>query len=231
MGNDIKPIAVAGIHEKFFNFLSESLKHIDQPAILDVGAGHGALSKTLYDAGFKVSACELFPELFQFEKVECKQADITKNLPYPDDSFDALIAVEVMEHIHDHEHFLQECHRVLKNNGFLFFSTPNILSLKSRMRFLFSGFVYSFGPLDHTRHDGMQHVASLTVDQYRNLAVRNGFRMESITIDKKQNSSKALIFLIPFIKLYCWLKPVDFKVHNQYKFLTGRKLFVRLFKI
>ncbi len=226
---EIKPIAIPGIHEKFYKYLISNLSNKNLK-ILDIGAGHGYLVKKLFDDGYDVSASDLFPEYYYFDKVECKKADITQKLPFEDKSFDVVIAVEVMEHIHDHSSFFSETHRILKDNGFLIFTTPNILSLKSRFRFLYSGFFYSFSPLDHSKNDGLQHLASLTVDQYTNIGIKNNFKNIEIEIDKKQSTSKILLFLVPMMKIYCWLKKIDYKVHNQIKFLTGRILFFKFMK-
>jgi len=226
----IKPIAIPGIHDKFYKHLKSLLKEYNKPALLDIGAGHGYLTKKLYDEGYDIHACDLFPEHFYFEKVNCKKVDLTHPLPYDDKSFDIVIAVEVMEHISVHEHFFSEAYRILKNGGTLIFSTPNILSLKSRFRFLFSGFFYSFNPLDYNRHDGLQHTASLTIDQYKYLAIKNQFTDIKVSYDKKQNSSLWLSVFIPFIWLYCKVKKISYPVHNKHSFLWGRVLFVNLRK-
>lgn len=194
--------------------------------ILEVGAGHGAFTELLYNDGFDVSACDLFPELFYLKEVECLKADVTKELPYSSDSFDVILAIEVMEHIHDHQVFFKEAARILKKNGMLLFSTPNILSLKSRIRFLYSGFFYAFKPLVHSQNDGLQHLSSLTADQYENLAVNSGFQKLEISIDKRQSTSRLLLFMVPFLWIYCKMKKIAYKVHNQKRFLVGRILFV-----
>ncbi len=227
MEKEVKPIAIPGIHKSFFKLFKKISAKYENPRVLEVGAGHGAFTKKLYDNKFDVSACDLFPDIFYFDKIECKFADITKSLPYPDNSFDIVTAVEVMEHIHDHTVFMKECNRVLKQGGILAVSTPNILSLKSRIRFLYSGFYYSFEKLDHNNTDGLQHLSSITIDQYANLGISTGFRTPEVHIDKKQSTSKIyLFFLYPLIRLYCKLKNIDYKTHNKIDFLTGRILFM-----
>ncbi len=227
---EIKPIAIPGIHARLYDYLMELLPKFEQPKILDIGAGHGYLVKKLHEAGYDIMASDLFPEYFYYDKIECQQADITKILPFNDNSFDVILAVELMEHVHDHEVFFKEANRILKKDGMLLFTTPNILSLKSRMRFLYSGFYYSFGPLDHQVNDGLQHKGSLTIDQYRNLSILSGFSSFNVSIDKRQSTSMWLSFLIPIMKLYCYLKKIDYNVHNQFDYLTGRVLFAKLVK-
>jgi hypothetical protein len=113
----------------------------------------------------------------------------------------------------------------LNPGGKLFLSTPNILSLKSRWRFLLGGFYYAFGPLDHQRHDGLQHVSSLTFDQFNYWGAKHGFGPAELAIDKKQKSSRWLGFIRPFQWLYLQIKGVK-PIHNQSKLLFGRLLFL-----
>jgi SAM-dependent methyltransferase len=223
--NEIKPIAMPGTHESFFKYFKHQNINLSIK-ILDVGAGHGAFTKKLHDIGYDISACDLFPEIFKFEKIECKKVDITKSFPYADDTFDLIIAIEVSEHILDHEVFFRELSRILKPNGQIYLSTPNILSLKSRVRFLFNGFYYSFGPLDLKNHDGLQHVASLTLDQYNYIAVKYGFHKAEFEIDRKQSTSKWLFLLLyPFLYFNTKLKKRS-TIHNRSKLLLGRLLFL-----
>jgi SAM-dependent methyltransferase len=225
MEKEIRPITMPGIHERFHVFFRKYASEFNKPKILEIGAGHGAFTEKLYKEGYDISACDLFPELFYFKEVECKKANLIKELPYNSGSFDIIVAVEVMEHIRDHEMIFRESNRVLKENGIFLFSTPNILSLKSRVRFLFSGFFYGFKPIIHTNNDGLQHLSSLTVDQYINLGLNSEFRNYDISIDKRQVTSRLYMILLPFLWIYCRLKKIDYSVHNSNIYLTGRILF------
>lgn len=221
---DIPAIAMPGTHERFWPFFE---REAGKPpvSVLDIGAGHGAFTKKLHEAGYQVSACDLFPEYYRYPEVPCSQVDITTGLPYADATFDMAVSIEVMEHIHDHEAFFREASRILKPGGKLLFSTPNILSLKARVRFLMTGFAYGFGPLDYQKHDGLQHVSSLTVDQYNFMAVKHGFHPGMVHIDREQKSSRWLLFLYPFIWLSTKRKRFP-TFHNSRKLLLGRLLFM-----
>ena len=50
-------------------------------------------------------------------------------LPFPDESFDRVVADSVLEHVADQQKALAQCYRVLTQSGRLFVSTPNRFSL------------------------------------------------------------------------------------------------------
>ena len=62
------------------------------------------------------------------ERSELSVADV-RSLPYPDDTFDVVVAVEVLEHIPDPEAGLAEAMRVLKPGGYAMTALPVQLPL------------------------------------------------------------------------------------------------------
>ncbi|MCK4912063.1 MAG: class I SAM-dependent methyltransferase [Thermodesulfovibrionales bacterium] len=223
----ISPLATPGIHGAFFKFVSAAAgARTPGPKVLEIGAGRGAFTKRLHEAGFDISACDISGEGFLYDKVPFTEANISQGLPYEDSSYGMVVAVEVMEHLFDHERIFSECARVLKEGGLFLISTPNILSLKSRMRFLLSGFHYSFKPLDLTSFDGMQHVSALSFDQYQYLARKYGFHARSISADKHQSTSRALSFLRPLLSLFSLMRGFDNTLHNNSTMLLGRTIFI-----
>jgi 2-polyprenyl-3-methyl-5-hydroxy-6-metoxy-1,4-benzoquinol methylase len=56
--------------------------------------------------------------------------------PMPDDTYDVIIAGEIIEHLVDTDRFAQETYRVLKPRGHLILSTPNLASWYNRIRLL-----------------------------------------------------------------------------------------------
>ena len=122
---------------------SESINH------LDVGAGNGELIKLIgSQVSTKPYACDYTEGLMELDGQSVDICDLNnQKLPYDDNTFDLVTFTEVIEHIENHRFTLSEIARVLKPGGFVILSTPNILNLKSRIRFLFCGFWNLFGPL------------------------------------------------------------------------------------
>jgi len=100
----IRPLTKPGVHEQFLNFFNERAE-LEGLKILDVGAGEGALTQKLHNMGHHMQACDYSPQAFKFTPVKCDEVDVTLPFPYADLSFDRVMALEVIEHILDHESF------------------------------------------------------------------------------------------------------------------------------
>jgi len=126
-------------------------------------------------------------------------------LPYDDDFFDAITFTEVIEHLEDHRKILKEINRVLKKDGILIVTTPNILNMKSRIRFLLVGFYNLFGPLhvkEGALHHGGGHINPLSYFYLAHSLLDADFEDIKLTFDKKQKTSVFLLFLLyPLILL------------------------------
>lgn len=184
----------------------KSLQH------LDIGSGHGDLI-TLLRAKTLVShsvACDYTSALMALPDVEVKVANLnTEPLPFADASFDLVTCTEVVEHLEHYRETLREIYRVLKPAGRLVVTTPNILNLKSRIRFLIFGFYNLFGPL-HTLESELHatggHINPVSSFYLKHSLLDAGFSQIKLSIDKRQNSSMFwLVLLYLPIKLFSML--------------------------
>jgi len=225
-----RELAIPGTHDLVLRVLANAIDLESAPSVLDIGAGQGALSQRLKEAGARVCACDVVPGQFDVTGVEFRAVQPDGRLPFDDASFDAAVAIEVLEHIDGHDRFFAEVARVLRPGGIVMFTTPNIVSLKSRMRFLLTGFYYSFGPLEpFTRDPVNQHTAPFSVNRYEWMMSQHGLRLAGLSTDRFQTSSILLSLLVPFIKVATWSQfrgsPLAAR-QNAPVALYGRKLVV-----
>jgi SAM-dependent methyltransferase len=221
-------MAVRGTHNRIVSVV-EQYSPDRRSRLLDIGAGQGALAARLKEAGYRVDACDRDTSAFVVPGVACRKVDAGAGLPYGNEEFDVVLAIELVEHLDGHGALLLDAARVLKPGGYLILSTPNVVSLKSRLRFMFSGYCYSFGPLDTAVCDpSSQHISALTLDQYLWRIAQTGLERVSVLTDQYQYSSLALSFLIPFIALYTrWRWPAGAAgLQNSPTALFGRKLVI-----
>ena len=110
--------------------------------ILEIGTTPGTFTGILRRAGYEVAGVDLFPEgraeLWQRLGVEVKFCNLDEQaIPYPDESFDAVVFSEVIEHLAGSPlKPLGEMARVLRSGGRIVISTPNQFYFKSRMKTL-----------------------------------------------------------------------------------------------
>jgi SAM-dependent methyltransferase len=106
--------------------------------VLDLGCRDGALTRE-YASGNDVVGVDVDRDaLAEAEKlgIETHWADLEERLPFGDESFDVVVAGELLEHLRDPFALVAEARRVLRPGGTFVASVPNAYRLKNRLRFL-----------------------------------------------------------------------------------------------
>lgn len=109
--------------------------------ILDIGCGDGNFSKNIKEAckAKEIYGIELSTNGVEIAKengVIAIHADIEIDFPFQSNYFDAVYAGEIIEHVYDTDHVLEEIFRVLRAGGILVITTPNLASIHNRIALL-----------------------------------------------------------------------------------------------
>lgn len=128
------PVALLRAENKaMFPWIVNKLRTIlgNSGNILDVGCGGGFLSNELARQGYSVTGVDLSQESLRVahkhdvtKSVKYQVADAYK-LPFPDDSFDVVTAMDFLEHVDRPREVISEFGRVLRPGGIFFYHTFN----------------------------------------------------------------------------------------------------------
>ncbi len=124
----------------------------EEVTALDIGAGAGLFTRYLSRRCRKVYALDSsLPRACEENTAICT-TDLNERWPLEEACVDIAVAIEVIEHLENPRHFFREARRVLKDGGYLWLTTPNNLSLFSRLLFLFKGQHRAFQDFSYPAH-------------------------------------------------------------------------------
>jgi SAM-dependent methyltransferase len=188
-----------------------SIESLRGKVVVDVPAGSGYLTSYLLSRGAEVHALDMFPELFDSGEAVCRHADLLEPLPLPDACADYVVCQEGIEHLPNQLKPLHEFHRILKQDGRLIITTPNISHIRAKLsNLLVESDLYNRLPpneLDAVWHseDGQRlyfgHIFLIGVQRLRVLARLAGFRIRKILPVRLSGASVMLGFIYPMIVL------------------------------
>jgi ubiquinone/menaquinone biosynthesis C-methylase UbiE len=201
-------------------------------AYLDIGAGHGDLIR-LISQQFAVTptACDYTGELIRDAGISVDVVDLNNQpLPYPDAAFDLVTCTEVIEHIEHYRQTIREVFRILKPGGLFVLTTPNVLNLRSRMRYLLFGFFSLFGPL-HVRESQRYltggHINPVSYFYVAHALSDAGFVEISPSIDKRQRAS-VMWFIVWWLPIQLFSAWAVYREKRRYKTIdAANERFVR----
>lgn len=178
--------------------------------VIDVSAGSGYVANLWHDAGAKVNAFDMYPDIFKSDSLTCSPIDLNQKLPIESNSADFVLLMETIEHIPNQTSLLQELSRILKPNAILIVTKPNNSSLNGRMGNLWveaersdmflSNEASVIGYDDSHIYNGRVYLC--TVQRLRTLAGLAGLKLQKVHANKRSIGSLiSYLFLGAFLHL------------------------------
>ena len=164
----------------------------DGARLLEYGAVPLQMTAALSELGYAVSALDVAPERFA-GAIDTLSLDVLScdvevaPVPFESDTFDVILFNEIFEHLRINPLFtMREALRVLRPEGKLLLSTPNLRSLRGLKNLIVhneahaaSGDVYGqYEKLETLGHMG--HVREYTTKEVAELLRRIGFRVDAL---------------------------------------------------
>ena len=148
---------------------------------MDIGVASGQLAilvRKLF--GYEVLGIDFhdgWKERLSSERISLGVCDLTKDpIPFEDETFDIVLFCETIEHLSVRLHkVLQEARRILKQEGFMILTTPNVARLDNRLKLLLGK-----SPFGDARVDS--HIHEYTANEIESGLLANGFQIERLYI-------------------------------------------------
>jgi 2-polyprenyl-3-methyl-5-hydroxy-6-metoxy-1,4-benzoquinol methylase len=146
--------------------------------VLDIGCGEGYFASTIADHNriFGIDILEQPKQMKAFKGYV--KADLEDGLKDAQEQlkgrqFDRVLLPDVLEHVRFPERLLSDCYRVLKSQGLLIVSVPNVANITVRLSLLMGHWDYTErGILDNTHYRFYTHATA------RRLLEDNGYQVE-----------------------------------------------------
>lgn len=150
-------------------------------AVLDLGCGVGYGSNMLsipekvnevIGIDISSSALNYANRYYDNNKVHYALSS-AESLPIGDKYFDVVTAFEIIEHVADYQKTIREIFRVIKNNGYLFISSPNPRDMLNRLRHRLFG-----KPFPDKYQKNPHHIKEFYYEELFDILKNEGFKIE-----------------------------------------------------
>jgi methionine biosynthesis protein MetW len=144
--------SAGGLGHRHFKVLDILARFCAKPQrILDIGCGDGSFTCSLKE---RLGASEIYGVEIshqQAERARVKGITVVEqdldlgSIPFEENMFDAIFIGDVIEHLYDTDHLLDEIYRFLSPQGICILTTPNLAGLANRVALLFGYQPFTMG--------------------------------------------------------------------------------------
>lgn len=117
--------------------------------ILDIATGTGAMARRLLKRGYSnIATNDINTDSFEANEIKFSSIDLNSNFveKFGTEAFDGILAIEIIEHLENPLSFIRQCAEILKKDGCLLITTPNVLGSESLIQWLKNGHLLYFSP-------------------------------------------------------------------------------------
>jgi SAM-dependent methyltransferase len=198
---ELQANSIDEIHYK----IMEIIRDYPPGQVLDFPSGFGRLSYWLQQKGHNVVACDIASDSYPNSPIIHTQADLNKEFPFENDTFDYAFCIDGPEHAENLYHTFREFFRVLKWNGTFIISMPNHSNIESRFKHLLYGVCEPITNKEAFNKSsigtGAFHINRPSYALLRMSLEAAGFSIIDVTYDKDKTNQKFFIPIYILIKL------------------------------
>ncbi|MEI8349182.1 MAG: class I SAM-dependent methyltransferase [Candidatus Omnitrophota bacterium] len=157
--------------------IREVTQFLKKGTILDVGCYDGSLGEIFLNKGYEVYGIEAHDGACTKacqKGIRVIKKNIEEGMPWEQDSFDCVIAAEIIEHLYDTDRFLNDIKRVLKKDGILVMSIPNVACFTNRLKLLLGSYPRY---CEYQAGEGGGHIRVYTLKAIKDQLVQRGFEV------------------------------------------------------
>jgi len=200
-----KIMADSRVHEKVVEILKRKRLN-GNIQLLDIACGEGALSQRIRDTfpDWEIDINDIDFHNIKFKEYNNKYGYNLNEVFLFEKKYDVIIAVEIIEHLENPWSFLSGIRSVLKKDGLVIVSTPNMNSVKDRLYFLFEGYHIYFG---NRGIENSGHINMIPKCEFENICSNVDLKIENVdAVGELPSGWRSILLKILFMPVILLMK-------------------------